>query len=96
MVYDFDCFALMHRAVAVRHFIDAYGLVEHASGFDAAFQHAGEQFIYVRTNRSRAAADGSVSIEGRLPGGKSSVVRNTDAADSPAGPSDVDGCEQNG
>jgi hypothetical protein len=50
-------FAVIHRAVTVRHVFDRSGAVKDASGLDPAFEHVGQQLLDVGADGCRAAGD---------------------------------------
>ena len=88
--HHLDRLAVVHRAVAIRHLVEADHPVEDAPGVDPALEHVRQKVVDVGADGSGAAGDRDVVLEGRLCTGDRLVLRNTDAADSAAGTCDLD------
>src|SRR3954471_24081828 len=80
--------SLVHGAIAVWHFLERDGAVEHAARLDATLQNVGQQLVHVSANGGRAAGDDDVAEEHRLRARDRGIVRETYAAHSAPGTDD--------
>src|SRR3954468_4130272 len=87
--HDLDRLAVVHRAVPVRHVVEAARAVEYAAGLDPALEDVREQLLDVRARRRRAAGDADVLPERDVARDRV-LLRDADAADGAARARDLE------
>src|SRR5882757_9362619 len=61
--HHLDGLAVIHRAVAIGHAVEADRKVEDPAGVDAALHYGGQQFLDIGADRGGAATDDDVFVE---------------------------------
>src|SRR5689334_527949 len=81
LYHHFNCFAVIHRSVAIGHRVEINDPIEYASWLNPSLEHIGHQLLDVGTRRSRPARYRHVLEKCGRRFGKIIVLRHADAAD---------------
>ena len=79
--HHLDRFPVVHRPVALRHFLKADDAVEDAARLDPFLKDIRQKLLDVGADRGRAAAYGDIGVECRLRCGHQLVLGNANATD---------------
>jgi hypothetical protein len=89
---ELEDFAVVHRAVAVRHLVECGRTVEDTAGLDPSLQDVWQERFDVSAHRRGAAGHAGV-LPKRDAGRRRVVLRYADATDRTAGTGDFKGCD---
>src|SRR5439155_20291006 len=87
---DLDGLALVHRAVAVRHLVEADDSVEDTAWLDPPVEDVRHELLDVCARRGRTAGDADVVEEGRRRRRNLLLLGNADSPDRAAGTRDAE------
>lgn len=83
--HHFDGFTRVHGAVPIGDTVDVRNPIEHETWLDAPLEHVWQQVRHVGANRRWTAGYRNVGVERWLRIRNRCLLRNSDAADGPAG-----------